>query len=168
MIVAPAALGPDNLPVVATVAEASRNVPFAVFSALTHSLSPDAGVILEAVAAALGTIDMGTADYLADFLEDGLGDDTAAQQIWKALMATETYPYVSEHKRKAQTEGRAQGRAQGRVQGRAADILRILDRRGVPVDDASRERIESCTDMELLGTWLDHSLTAKQASDLFE
>jgi hypothetical protein len=32
--------------------------------------------------------------------EDGL-DGTAALQKWRELMATATYPYVSEHKRRA-------------------------------------------------------------------
>ncbi len=71
-------------------------------------------------------------------------------------MATQTFPYVS------------QLRAQGQAEGEAKAVLRILDRRGINVDDASRERIESCTDLELLGTWLDRSLTAKKATDLFD
>lgn len=70
-------------------------------------------------------------------------------------MATVTYPYVSSI------------RSQGRAEGRAADVLRILDKRGIAVDDESRERIEACTDLDLLGTWLDRSLTARQVAELF-
>jgi hypothetical protein len=118
-------------------------------------------------ASQLDTIDIDTAGYLADFLEDGLGD-TAAQRIWKALMATVTHPYVSEHKRKAQAEGRAEGRVEGRVEGQAASILRVLDQRGVEVNDAARQRIESCTDTEILTSWLDRSLHAAQVGELFD
>jgi len=46
----------------------------------------------------------------------------------------------------------------GPAEGEPRAILRILDRRGVAVDDASRQRIESCTDLETLGTRLDRSL----------
>jgi hypothetical protein len=35
------------------------------------------------------------------------------------------------------------------------------------VSEAVRERIASCGDLELLGTWLDRSLTAMNAEDLF-
>ena len=96
-------------------------------------------------------------------LEDGLGD-TAAQRRWKALMTTLSYPYVSQHKRKAQAEGRAEGRAEGQ----ASSILRVLEQRGVKVDDASRERIESCADADVLVSWLDRSLNATQVGDLFD
>jgi hypothetical protein len=75
-------------------------------------------------------------------------------------MATVTYPYVSEHKRKAQAEGRAEGQA--------ASVLRVLDQRGVEVDDASRQRIEACTDAEVLVSWLDRSLKATRVSELFD
>jgi hypothetical protein len=146
MIVTPVVLGPDNVPVVSSIPEAASDIPFAVFSALTHSRGSEAHVILEALAAALDTIDTEAATNLGS---------TPGQQIWKVLMATNTYAYVSEL------------RAQGRAEGEAAAILRVLNRRGIAVDDASRERIESCTDIEVLGTWLDRSIDAKQVSDLF-
>jgi len=154
MIVTPIVLGPDNVPVVSSIPEAASDIPFTVFSALTHSRGSEAHVILEALAAALDTIDIEAASDLAEFIEAGLGS-TPGQQIWKVLMATNAYSYVSEQ------------RSQGRAEGRAVDILRILDRRGIDVDDASRERIESCTDIDVLGTWLDRSLDATTATDIF-
>lgn len=86
-------------------------------------------------------------------------------------MAIETFPYSSQLRSKGREEGREEGRAEGREEGRAqgeaAAILRILERRKVKVDDDSRERIESCTDLELLGTWLDRSLDVETVSELF-
>ena len=170
MTVTPVVLGPDNVPAVTTVAEASQDVPAAVFSALTHSRGPEARAILEALAAALDTIDTETAEFLAEFTGIGLGD-TDGQKIWKVLMSTVTYPYVSslrsQFREEGRAEGREEGRAEGQTAGRAADILRILDRRGVVVDEDVRQRIESCGDLEVLGTWLDRSLTAEKVSDLF-
>ena len=78
----------------------------------------------------------------------------------KVLMATVTYPYVSEL--------RSKGREEGRAQGQVKSILQVLDRRGIAVDDGSRERIESCTDADTLSTWLDQALTATKATGLFE
>jgi hypothetical protein len=163
MIVTPVVLGPDNVPVVSSIPEAASDIPFTVLSALTHSRGPEARAILESLAAALDTIDTVAAMELAEFIEAGLGS-TPGQQIWKVLMATNTYSYVSE----LRSQGRAEGHAEGLAEGEAAAILRVLARRGVDVDDASRQRIESCTDIEVLGTWLDRSLDAEQASDIFE
>jgi hypothetical protein len=130
----------------------------AVFSALTHSRGPRARGILEALATALTTIDEEAASSLSEFTETGLGE-TASAEIWRAMMATRTYPFVS--------QTRLQGRAEGRAEGLAAAILKILDRRGIEVDDDFRQRIASCTDADVLDTWLDHSFVVAKASDLF-
>jgi hypothetical protein len=96
---------------------------------------------------------------LAEFTEVGLGK-TAAGKEWRALMATRTFPYSSEQ--------RSQGREEGRAAGRAEDILLILEKRKIEVDDDSRRRIKSCTDMKTLEGWLGRSLTASEAGDLFK
>jgi len=83
-------------------------------------------------------------------------------------MATRTPTYVSETRAKSRAEARAEGRAEGRIESRAESILRVLARRGFTVEDADRERIESCTDLETLGTWLDRSVDAAQVKELFK
>ena len=118
--------------------------------------------ILEALAAALATIDEESAANLAEFTETGLGD-TAGRQIWRALMATRTFPFVSEMRLQAREEGREEGRAEGL----AAAIVKVLERRGIEVDDASRARIASCGDGDTLGVWLDRSVVVASASELF-
>jgi hypothetical protein len=79
-------------------------------------------------------------------------------------MATETFPFVSEMRAK----GRAEGLAKGEAKGEAKAVLRILKRRKVAVDDASQQRIESCTNVKTLETWLDRSLTATTVQELFK
>jgi hypothetical protein len=83
-------------------------------------------------------------------------------------MATETYAFMSETRAKAMAAGEAKGEARGEARGEAKAVLRVLARRKVTVDDASRQRIESCTDTKTLETWLDRSLTATKVSELFE
>lgn len=78
-------------------------------------------------------------------------------------MATKTYPFASG----LRSQFREEGRAEGRAEGEARSILKVLDRRGVTVDEDSRQRIESCTDLTTLDTWLDRAITAEQVSDLF-
>ncbi|GAA2248913.1 hypothetical protein GCM10010232_40440 [Streptomyces amakusaensis] len=46
-------------------------------------------------------------------------------------------------------------------------ILRILEKRGVPVGPAARERIAGCTDLDTLSRWLERALTVTEAEGLF-
>jgi hypothetical protein len=165
MVVTPLVLGPDNVPAVVTVEDAVADLPFAVFSALAHSHSRgrEKDAIIDSLAAALKTLDVKAAAELAEFTEVGLGK-TAAGKKWRALMATRTFPYASEQR----SQGREEGRAEGRAAGRAEDVLLILEKRKIEVDDDSRRRIKSCTDMETLEKWLGRSLTATKAGDLFK
>lgn len=94
-----------------------------------------------------------TGSLLAEFTEAGLGD-TKGRTIWRKLMATSTYPFVSEL--------RSQGREEGVAEGRAQDIERLLDKRGIAMTPADRERISSCRDGKTLDTWLDRVLTIRQ------
>ncbi len=122
------------------------------------------GGILEALATALATIDDESAANLAEFTETGLGDTAWPGQIWRALMATRTYPFVSQMRLQARED--LKGREEGRAEGLAAAIVKILERRGIEVDDASRARITSCGDVDALDMWLDRSFVAATASEL--
>jgi hypothetical protein len=73
-------------------------------------------------------------------------------------MATRTYPFVSQM--------RLQAREEGRAEGLAAAIVKVLERRGIEVDDASRARIMSCGDADALDMWLDRSFVVATASEL--
>ena len=54
-----------------------------------------------------------------------------------------------------------------RLKGKVEDILRILDLRGIDIPEAARERIATCTDLDILGTWFDRALTVARAEELF-
>ncbi|MFD5652210.1 hypothetical protein [Streptomyces sp. NPDC127039] len=56
---------------------------------------------------------------------------------------------------------------EGRAKGKTEGILHILKVRGVEVPDSIRDRVASCTDLDVLGTWLDRSLTVERAEELF-
>ncbi|MFD7130425.1 hypothetical protein [Streptomyces sp. NPDC059894] len=161
MAVFPLVLGPSNVPAVTDPDEASEDLALAVFSALAHAKDPDLPAILDALAEAVAETGGETAKRWAEFTEVGLGD-TQARALWRQLMATYTprFPGSGTIIEEAFNEGEARGRA--------ADILRVLEVRGIEVPEAARERVTSCTDLEVLGTWLDRSLTASTADDLFD
>ncbi|KFA91696.1 hypothetical protein Q664_20375 [Archangium violaceum Cb vi76] len=69
---------------------------------------------------------------------------------------------------KGLVRGRQEGREQGLQHGLSVGILRILTARGVPVDDAVRQRILTCTDMATLDRWFDRALNATTLSDVLD
>ena len=64
--------------------------------------------------------------------------------------------------------GKAEGRALGKTETLAAAVLRVLERRGLPVTDDDRARVTRCDDVVTLERWLDLAVTATRASELFD
>lgn len=154
----PLVLGPHNLPVFTDPAEAARDIPLASLSAIAHSRDPDAGAILRALVTALETIDPDTAMVYNELTELGLGK-TPAAEIWRDLMVADLSFFRSETSQRLREEGREEGLAAG--------VVRVLEKRGIPVSDDVRERITHCTDDAVIDTWYDRALTATTADDLF-
>ncbi|MFF9353316.1 hypothetical protein [Streptomyces sp. NPDC014741] len=166
LAVFPLILGPHNVPAVTDAAQAAEDIPMAVFSAITHGNDQDIAAVLEALAVALRTTDADAAAVFAEFTEAGLGD-TPARKIWRDLMSTSLSHFhgiVAESFRK---EGREEGREEGVARERALSVLRVLDHRGVAVDEAVRERIGSCRDLRALDVWVDRAFTVKTTDELF-
>jgi hypothetical protein len=162
LTVRPLVLGPDNVPVIADVREAERDVPLAVLSAMTHGRGPKAAAILESLAAALKTVDADSAAVFAQFVDSCLADPQV-KQMWRDLMAA--IQYFWRHPLAEQV--REEGREQGLIQGRVEMILHILEWRGIPVPDAVRERVQACTDLDQLEVWAQRAVHAGDAAELF-
>ncbi|MET7645692.1 hypothetical protein ABZS83_19015 [Streptomyces sp. NPDC005426] len=88
----------------------------------------------------------------------GLGNRPAAQQ-WRNPVAVDTSFYKSFMSEEIRDEGRAEGRAEG--------LLLLLDARGIDVTGATRERIRTCKDPQLLHHWLHRAATAASAEEVF-
>jgi hypothetical protein len=56
----------------------------------------------------------------------------------------------------------------GRTSEKAADVLDVLEARGLAVSDAQRERIVGTKDLELLTRWLRRAVTVSTTEALFE
>ncbi|MBZ6286621.1 hypothetical protein [Streptomyces olivaceus] len=173
MVVFPLVLGPGVLPVITEADEAARDLGVAVFSALAYSKDPGLTAILDALASGVADdaeksgvrgnperdADVDRVDW-AEIVEIGLGEGPG-REYWRHLMATYTpnFPGSNTIVEESWLEGRAKGRAE--------DILRILEVRGIEIPDSVRERVIECTDLDVLGTWFDRSLSAAHAEELF-
>jgi hypothetical protein len=159
MRVFPLVLGPTGVRPITDPEEAAKDLALTTFSILINAKDPGILAILDAVAPVLGPY----ADW-AEYVEIGL-DEGPGRAHWRELMAvyTPNFPgggsVMEEAWREVKTEGKAEGKAE--------DILRVLEVRGVEVPDSVREQVMSCTDLELLGTWFDRSLTVETAGELF-
>lgn len=56
---------------------------------------------------------------------------------------------------------------EGTATGEAKGVVRVLEVRGIPVTDETRERITTCTDLARVSDWLDRAGTVERAEDLF-
>ena len=155
LTIRPLVVGPQNVPVITSVAEASRDIPLATLCVITHARDPEVEEMLTMLAAALRTTDEETARVFAELTELGLGD-TAAAQIWSKIMVVDTSFFRSH----TSQVFRAQGLAQG--------VLRALAVRGIEVSDEVRERIGACEDLELADTWLVRAMRVARAEDIFD
>ncbi|WP_326629140.1 hypothetical protein OIE67_36680 [Nonomuraea fuscirosea] len=163
LVVSPIVFGPDNVKAITDPEEATENVVLTMFSAFCHVESPEVNDILKALDHALHKVDQETAEALADQTELGLGK-TKAKHAWRKFMHASAYRFRSESAR----EHFAEVEAKGEARGEAKSILRILDKRGIPTDQAFRDKIMETTDIALLEDWIDRALDVTTAEDIFE
>ncbi|MET8828834.1 hypothetical protein ABZX33_23545 [Streptomyces sp. NPDC004608] len=160
----PLVVGPHNLPVITDARTALKNPALSALSALAHArgLESQGPAILEAIAKALQQLretDPGSAGYFFEFLEITLGDTPSGEE-WSRIMTFVSYfPGRGTVRETAYLEGKAEGKAEA--------ILLVLDVRGIPVPDAVRERITTCTDLDLMDIWMERSRTVERAEELF-
>lgn len=171
----PYVIGPDNMPLITDAAQASEDVVFSVFALLAQRLNPEVKEAMPPLMSALDALDNDTARYYAEFVEGGLGEG-CQREIWKQIMKTMTYGYVSELKQEFREEGLAEGREEGReegleegrVEGESRMLLTVLHARGLNLTDAERERIRTCTDHDRLAAWAVRAATATSMAEVFE
>lgn len=159
MRVQPFVLGPDNVPAITDLTDATEDVEFALLSALIHSKSERAGEILNVLAAAMSKLDLPTAKHLADLTSTGLAT-ADARTHWRDLVLTEEYPYQSELAEELRTEGQAKGQA--------AMLLEVLKARRIEVSEEAEARIRSCTDSDTLTTWARRAVAVDSADEIFD
>lgn len=170
MTVRPLVLGPHNVPfLTGPIGEA--DLLFAAVSAIVHGREPGIDGILGVLADALEQTDDTTRDDLALYIQLGLAG-LPAERTWRNLMSftreqLSKSPALREIFEESDAKAEAKGEAKGAAKTRSADILRILEVRKVALNDADRNRISGCTDVELLDRWFNAAITALSAEQVF-
>lgn len=160
-ITRPFVLGPQTVPEVTDEGVVAQQPALAALSAIVHSQSSRAAAILETVARGLLSFAPDVTKYWFEVVEVGL-ESTPARKNWRKLMqdVVTHFPGHGTLFEDKYLEGKAEGEARG--------ILRVLEVRGIAVSDEVRRRITDCTDLDVLGDWLDRSGTVERAEDLFD
>lgn len=116
--------------------------------------------VLDVLASALAAVDPDRAVLYARLVLAALPE--AARHHPEELMATGTFEYRSDFTRRLVQQGRVEGLAEAK----AADVLTVLDARGIVVPDELRARIEACRDLDRLDVMLRRAVIASSATDL--
>ncbi|WP_395834751.1 hypothetical protein [Cystobacter fuscus] len=75
---------------------------------------------------------------------------------------------IEQGRQQGLAQGLVRGREEGLARGRAESLLRILAFRGIHVEEATRQRILDCTDMDTLDGWFDRALQAMTLSEVLD
>ncbi|WP_157232189.1 hypothetical protein [Hyalangium minutum] len=65
-------------------------------------------------------------------------------------------------------QGHSQGLIEGEAKGLSKALLRLLDAKGLRMDDASRQLIQRCKDVPTLERWLERALGATRLSEVLD
>ncbi|UGT43595.1 hypothetical protein LTV02_09525 [Nocardia yamanashiensis] len=155
---------PGMLPAITTVAEADRWPELALLSAPGHLSDPERHNVLTMVLEAMQHLEPDLRVHYHDYISKCI--PARYRKEWEELvaMAIENYHWESDFAHEHQAIGRAEGRAETL----AATVLRILDRRGLTVDDTVRARVTACSDVDQLNGWLDAALVVDSADLIFD
>ncbi|MGP2436552.1 hypothetical protein [Streptomyces sp. JW3] len=155
----PVVAGPHNMPVITDPEEARADLFLASLAAITHAADTAVNAILKTLSTALRDVPEDILEPIVEFTAQGLGN-RPAKQLWRNLVAVDLSFYKSYISEEIRDEGRAQ---QG-----AADVLLVLEQRGLDVSDDVRGRVTGCADPEILRRWLTRAVTAPTAETIFE
>ncbi|MFC4058869.1 hypothetical protein ACFOWE_11220 [Planomonospora corallina] len=157
----PVVVGPDQLPVPRSAADVLASPETAVLSAVAHGDDFD---VVATVGTALADLPDERGPVYYDYLGGQLAEPIRARL--EEIMSTVTPETDSALERLLRRrEALAAARAEARGEARA--LVTVLESRGLTPSTAQRERITSCTDPDLLNTWLSRAATATDLADVF-
>ncbi len=100
---------------------------------------------------------------VAAVLDAALAEDAAVRAL-----AAKGNPELLRRLLERELRGRAEGKSEGKAEGEVRALLTVLTARGFVVDDALRNRVESCQDLAVLTAWIARAATATALAQVFE
>jgi len=153
---------------------ARRNPELAVLSVLAHSKGKEEDVLpsVRMAAEEVSDLDYRRSVLYLDAILSAVSD--AVRMKLEDQMRIGDYEIQNESVRQyyeklldARAEGEKDGEHKGLIQGKLQALLRNLKGRGIELSEEQRETVLQCTDSDTVDRWLDRSLTAASADELF-
>jgi hypothetical protein len=160
--VTPLVVRPSSVPVIKVLEDARKDPELAVLSAMAHGSGGVETAVEVAVASATAAHELGRDRFLLYF---GLIFRALSEAARKAFKMDPQGVRLFDESQKQSFE---KGRLEGRAAEKAADVLDVLEARGLAVTSAQRERIVGTQDLETLARWLRRAATVASADALFE
>jgi hypothetical protein len=93
----------------------------------------------------------------------------SARRLLEGLMSTMEWKsdFIESYVEQGLEQGREQGLEQGHVRAKREDVLKVLDLRHLRPTREQRARVDASTDLAQLDRWLERSLTAATAAEVF-
>ncbi|WP_224363852.1 hypothetical protein [Hyalangium versicolor] len=170
-VLRPLVAGPDAIPRILGPQEAGKDPELAVLSAMAHGHEEElTTALMEAVISSARGLDDERFSFYVDLTLSMMSG--SARRALEAMMQSGSYQYQSELVRKLLAQGREQGREQGqqegRLEGERRALLKVLDARGLVVNDAARRKLLACTDLEQMEHWLHDAVVVNSVQELFK
>jgi len=159
----PTVLSMQDVPAITDQDVARAEPELAVLSAMAHCPADDierAVAVASASFAAFGRLADERAVVCFDLVRASLSE--AARTVIDAMFP-EGYKFKSDFALRYISQGKAEGKAEGE----ATALLAVLEARGILLTAEQRDRILTCKDLALLGSWVRRAVTVTEASELF-
>ena len=168
----PLVLGPTLVPVVTERALAERETELSILSAMVHGNDPNGMEVVTTAFEALRDIDTEHAAVYFQMVYDALRAPMkrALEVVVMERMTSEKAkfpPFAQALFDRGMRDGEIKGLRDGKIEGMRSALYRGFARRGISLMDEERARVEACTDLATLDSWLDRVFDAKTASDIF-
>lgn len=164
----PLALPLTELPLVRDEGLASKAPELTVLGAGVHAPADQEAV--QALSTALRALDESVTSLYSDYVLAAL--PAVAKRYLEELMSATMYRWRSEIGRDSyaagEEQGKAEGKAAGKAEGESVAVLAVLDSRGVVLSEEQRERIHTCSDLDLLDSWVRRAGVVDSAAELFD
>jgi hypothetical protein len=161
----PIVVGPDVFPWITDVEVARRRPHAAILSALMHLSEPGVEHVVVAALEGAASLAGSDADAWRELLLEALRSNEVARQLVEAMMDIENFRDKSVWYREGREEGREAGREEGILREARSAVGRVLERRGLALNEAERRRLETCLDLPSLHRWHDQAVTATTVAE---
>ncbi|MEU6858153.1 hypothetical protein AB0B28_04660 [Glycomyces sp. NPDC046736] len=157
-VLIPLVIGPDQIPVITDPERARESVEMTIYSLLAHGEGRHGEEIMRAYYAAVPNLDQNKQDKYTRFALNALSEE-ARQRLEAIIMSDET-SFGSNLLDRIEAKGEARGERKS--------LLAVLEARGIPVDESTRARIDTCDETEQIVAWLVRAASADSITEVFD